>query len=393
MARCLRTVRRMSKGWGAIRNLLNGGLAVIAAASPLRASHDIPELARAIAAVGAEGKGNAEAARAWRGLATQPLASLIPILKAMNGVNDLAANWLRSAAETIVARELQSGARLPIADLEAFVGETTNQPRVRHFALELLSRADAARGEGLLAGMADDPGPDLRRDAIDRKLRQARALLDAGRTNEAKAAFQAVLTKARDAEQVDSIAKNLRKMGETVDVAKAFGFLTEWKVVGPFDSTAGKGFSAVYPPEQSIDLAAEYLGKFGPVRWTNFVSKDDYGNISMNGPYTPLKGAAAYAFTEFHSPNARPVELRLGSKNAFKLWLNGQFLFGQEEYHRNKAIDQYPLPAQLRAGRNTILVKVCQNEQTEDWAVEWDFQLRICDPLGAPLVSSKGGGQ
>lgn len=356
------------------------------------AASDVSSLAKAVAEVGPEGKGNAEAAQAWRKLSEQNLAQLIPLLKSMNGVNDLAANWLRSAAETIVARELKSGAKLPVSELEAFVKQPANHPRVRHFAFELMARADGPRSETLLAGMIDDPGAELRREAISRKLQQAQKLLEAGNTNEAKPVFQTLLTKARDPEQVDGIAKNLRKMGEAVDIAKAFGFLTEWKVIGPFDSTGGKGFAAVYPPEQSIDLAAEYPGKSGPVRWSDFRSKDDYGNISMNIPYTPLKGAAAYAFTEFHSESVRPVELRIGSQNGFKVWLNGQFVFGQEEYHRNKAIDQYPIHAELRSGRNTILVKVCQNEQTEDWASDWDFQLRVCDPLGAPIVSSAKGG-
>jgi hypothetical protein len=31
-------------------------------------------------------------------------------------------------------------------------------------------------------------------------------------------------------------------------------------------------------------------------------------------------------------------------------------------------------------------VKCCQNEQTESWAGEWKFQLRITDPLGQPLA-------
>jgi hypothetical protein len=49
------------------------------------------------------------------------------------------------------------------------------------------------------------------------------------------------------------------------------------------------------------------------------------------------------------------------------------------------------MPAQLQAGRNTILVKVCQNEQTEEWTVEWDFQLRVTDALGTPILSTATG--
>lgn len=92
--------------------------------------------------------------------------------------------------------------------------------------------------------------------------------------------------------------------------------------------------------------------------------------------------------TPSFSDTARSAEIRLGCKNAWKIWLNGQLLFGRDEYHRGMQIDQYRLPVQLQPGRNTILVKACQNEQVEAWTVEWQFQLRVCDSLGAAIHSS-----
>ena len=68
---------------------------------------------------------------------------------------------------------------------------------------------------------------------------------------------------------------------------------------------------------------------------------------------------------------------------------NGKFLFGRDEYHRGAEIDQYRLAGELKKGRNTILVKLCQNEQKEEWTKEWEFQLRITDALGTPIASAK----
>jgi hypothetical protein len=51
-------------------------------------------------------------------------------------------------------------------------------------------------------------------------------------------------------------------------------------------------------------------------------------------------------------------------------------------------IDQYQLPGQLNPGKNTILVKACQNEQIETWTVEWQFQLRVCDSSGTAILST-----
>jgi hypothetical protein len=47
--------------------------------------------------------------------------------------------------------------------------------------------------------------------------------------------------------------------------------------------------------------------------------------------------------------------------------------------------DQYLARGKLKAGRNELLVKVCQNEQSEDWAQDWKFQLRICDASGGAV--------
>jgi hypothetical protein len=63
-------------------------------------------------------------------------------------------------------------------------------------------------------------------------------------------------------------------------------------------------------------------------------------------------------------------------------------LFGRDEYHRGIRIDQYILPIQLKRGKNTLLVKACQNEQEQDWTVQWQFQLRICDSTGTAIHST-----
>ncbi|MBC8001279.1 MAG: hypothetical protein H7X97_01710 [Opitutaceae bacterium] len=348
----------------------------------------LAEPIRAIHSVGPEGAGHVPASAAWRTLAATDAAMLPVILAGMAGANDLAANWLRSAVETIATRELKSGGKLPQADLQKFIGDTRHDPRARRLAFELVARVDASLADRLLTELTNDPSAELRRDAVGKLMKQAAQALAASDKPAATRLFQQSLSAARDVDQINDITKQLRALGQVVDLPKVFGFITQWNVIGPFDSIGGKGFAAVYPPEEKIDLSGEYDGKTGRVRWRDFVTTNEYGLVSMNLPYTPLKGAAAYAFTEFHADKPQAVEIRLGSQNAWKVWLNGRYLFGQDEYHRNKAIDQYRLNAELQKGRNVILVKVCQNEQTDDWAVDWDFQLRVCDPFGSPIFST-----
>ena len=96
-------------------------------------------------------------------------------------------------------------------------------------------------------------------------------------------------------------------------------------------------------------------------------------------------GVVAYATTDVDSPREQPVRIHVGSPNAIKLWLNGKPIATRDEYHHGMSMDQYQATGTLRPGRNTILIKLCQNEQTEEWAQNWTFQLRVCDLTGGGL--------
>ncbi|HSJ03913.1 MAG TPA: hypothetical protein VK956_15730, partial [Verrucomicrobium sp.] len=124
------------------------------------------------------------------------------------------------------------------------------------------------------------------------------------------------------------------------------------------------------------------------VAWQPFETKHEYGKLDFNKPLTMLKEATAYAVATVNSPEDRDAEIRLGCKNGWKVWVNGQFLFGRDEYHRGAQMDQYILKCHLKKGANTILVKCCQNEQKEQWTVEWEFQLRVCDATGTAILAS-----
>lgn len=342
-----------------------------------------------IRAVGPEGLGNARASEAWKQLSSAQASDLPAILAAMDRANELALNWFRAAVDSIASREQAAGHKLPLAALEKFVRDTNHHPRARRLGYELIARVEADRAQRLIAGLRDDPSTELRRDAVQHLLDEAGALTKAGRTNQAVAQYQTAIKSARDVDQVEDIAKELKKLGSPVSLPSVFGWVTDWKVIGPFDNKDRAGFEKVFPPEQGIDLNAEYDGLNGKVKWQDFKATGDYGMVDLNKPCGALKEVTGYAYAEFYADKARPVELRIGCKNGWKVWLNGKFLFGRDEYHRGAEIDQYRLAGELKPGRNTILVKLTQNEQKEDWTKEWEFQMRITDALGTPIASAK----
>ncbi len=359
-------------------------LAVYMAGSPV-ASAAMPDALQAVRAVGPEGRGNAEATPAWRELAAADPAALPALLAAMDGANEIAANWLRTAADAVVDRALQAGQRLPVPALGSFLLDPAHDPRARRLAFEILGRVEPQAAAALVPGFLSDPAPDLRRDAVEGVITQAVAQQAAGRPEAAILLFRQALGHAREVDQIEQATQSLRGLGQTVDLPHLLGFITRWKVIGPFDNTGMRGFQQAFPPEQALDLQADYEGKGARARWVDLVAQDDFGFVDLNQPFGKLKEVCGYAVTTFQAEARRPVELRLGSENAWKLWLNGQLLFARDEYHRGRAIDQYRIPATLQPGPNTLLVKVCQDALVEDWTVEWQFQLRITDPLGTPV--------
>ncbi|MCB1096691.1 MAG: hypothetical protein KDN22_14025 [Verrucomicrobiae bacterium] len=346
-----------------------------------------PHLA-AIQAVEKEGKGNKAASAAWQKLSAASADDLVTILGAMDHAGPLASNWLRSAVDVISDRATAGGSGLPVTDLGEFLLDTNHSPKARRLAFDLIQSADATTADKLIPGMLMDPSPELRRDAVARLISDGNALMEANAKDTAALVYRQALNGARDVSQIQEIAAQLEKLGRTVDLPKHFGFLMHWNVIGPFDNSGRAGFDQVFPPEESIDLSAEYNGKRDKVKWVEFVTADPFGMVDINKAFGMEKEATAYATTEFLSTSARPAELRLGSKNAWKIWLNGELIFGRDEYHRGAAIDQYQLPVSLKEGKNTLLVKLCQNEQTETWTVEWQFQLRICDSTGTAILAA-----
>lgn len=348
---------------------------------------DVADAIATIKAVDHAGKGHKAAVAAVQELSKAPAAELPVILTAMTGANPLATNWLAGAFETIADRELKKGGKLPADALEKFVRDTKQDAAARRLAYEWLRKVDPAAEDRLIPGMLKDPGSAFRRDAVQRLITAAEARLAADEKESAKAGFQEALQGATDDDQVKAIVKPLKELGVDVDLQQHFGFLTHWKLIAPFNNVGLVGFDTVYPPEKELNFDAKYVGmEDKDVAWTDHATTDEYGVVNLAKALSPFKGAVSYAATEFNASKAELVELRLGTPNAWKLWVNGELAFARDEYHRGTRLDQYKVQVHLKPGPNVILLKVCQNEQTEDWAQDWNFQLRVSDSSGAAIL-------
>jgi hypothetical protein len=132
-----------------------------------------------------------------------------------------------------------------------------------------------------------------------------------------------------------------------------------WYYIGPFDSTGGAGFDAQYPPEKQVDLAASYQGKAGrTIRWQRGDRFSD-GVANSLTIFDDNDWIAVYMYRTIIAPSARELPVLMGSDDTLTVWLNGEKLLAHN-VSRACTVGDERLTLKLRAGKNDLLLKVCQ---------------------------------
>ena len=150
-----------------------------------------------------------------------------------------------------------------------------------------------------------------------------------------------------------------------------------WLTLGPFDNKEGIAYNTEYIPENTpnIDMTAEYEGVNGQIRWEKFTDAVFDGFIDFG---KDINWSASYALATVTSPDAREVQFRVGNDDQAKIWLNGNQVYANLNVGW-AIVDNNIFPVKLKAGKNNILIKVC-NER-----LNWGFYLRITDNDGKPF--------
>ncbi len=165
----------------------------------------------------------------------------------------------------------------------------------------------------------------------------------------------------------------LDKAGEHIQNT---GLIAEdsWIVLGPFDNIGKIGFDTAYIPEDAthFDTTVKYDTIDGKVGWEKCSDDKLDGNIRFG---KDVDWRVAYAWTTVTSPDEREVQFRFDSDDQGKVWLNGEEVYAHTETHK-AVVDRYVFPVTLKPGKNSILVKVCEEE------FGWGFYLRITDKNG-----------
>jgi tetratricopeptide (TPR) repeat protein len=166
------------------------------------------------------------------------------------------------------------------------------------------------------------------------------------------------------------------------------GFIPEddWWLIGPFSNPGGSAFAIRYPPEMEYlrgdfppaKPEATYQGMKGPIKWERRSDGIMDGKVDLVKLFEPNQWAIAYAYTVVNSPEEKEVELRIGSDDDIKVWLNGEEVLSRN-VARAAVLDQDVVKVRLKAGENHILLKVCNRFG------EWAFYFRIREILETPI--------
>jgi uncharacterized protein (DUF608 family) len=194
---------------------------------------------------------------------------------------------------------------------------------------------------------------------------------------EAKVEFSITLPDAVEARRHRVAARATVALPQTSwDLAAATGagsgFIRAWSVIGPFPNTNDAGLQQEFPPEKEIIAGADYNGR----RWR--VLRADGDRVNLSDAFSPNTEVLAYAYTRVFSPVEQDAIVELGSHDGVQARLNGQKVFERHE-HRDAAPNQDRLRIHLKAGWNSLLLKVEQS--TGDWG----FYVEITDPSGAAI--------
>jgi hypothetical protein len=184
--------------------------------------------------------------------------------------------------------------------------------------------------------------------------------------------------------------------GFSANWMEAPGFISHWLVAGPFPNPGERPDNNGF----NVDYLKNYAGEIGHVPTNGMEIKTDDGTVVKWQQYAasttdinffdiehlklkPMQDdILCYNACWLDCDADKEVELRIGSDDGYKLWVNHK-LVAEQNVYRAMDMDQETYKIKLNKGRNLILLKVAQ-----DWG-DFQFTLRIVDADGEEVPGIK----
>ncbi len=153
-------------------------------------------------------------------------------------------------------------------------------------------------------------------------------------------------------------------------------YCRDFLVLGPFPAwgKAEMGLTTPFIDESAVIPSRGQ--KAGELAWKQIVTPGR--NLDLAKAVGPADSAVAYAAFAVRSPRRQFAQLRLGTDDGCRVWLNGQPIL-HAPVDRAAAADQNIVDIRLNAGINRILIKVANRNGG------WEAVARITDLEGQPI--------
>jgi hypothetical protein len=149
----------------------------------------------------------------------------------------------------------------------------------------------------------------------------------------------------------------------------------KWKICGPFRDFSRSGFEHAFSPENDQKLTSTYKNNSREINWIDGQDKHIDGHVNLVDIIPQNAFATAYAMIYIKSPDERNVQIRMGSDEACKFWLNDKVIW-QHYIKRAAVVDRDIVTVVLHPGYNKILLKITNTD------LDWGFYFRVTDEFG-----------
>lgn len=247
----------------------------------------------------------------------------------------------------------------------------------RRTALRALARFP--RAESFDSVYASLGNSEIRPEARAALLAIVHTLVHTNQPEKANRGFDLLIQESGGPHELQPMGSLAEALGRSGEWLAQSGFITHWKLIGPFPWNPSDAFGVESVGEPKVDMGAEVSVGDQKLSWTDYDKPDAWGQINLSAAIGAVENVSAYAYAEFEAPEAAPGEIRLGSDDWVKVWLNGEAVHESASF-RGVALDQDRVPVTFREGKNTLLLRINQG------VLGWGFVVRITDTDGTPIV-------
>ncbi|MCL4691305.1 MAG: HEAT repeat domain-containing protein [Candidatus Hydrogenedentes bacterium] len=244
---------------------------------------------------------------------------------------------------------------------------------LRNTCLQGLARYPVAQAYDLVKAAMEQPAL---KDAAANAIVSVAGALAAEDKDRAKEAIDVVRSANASPEVLVQLAQRLQGAGVPVDFANLLGFVRSWYVIGPFDWKDEADWDRAFVNEPKVDATTAVSSGDQSLQWKTVNTSDPLGMINLIGEVGQYDRKFAYAYAEIDVPEETDAQLRLGSDDGNKVWLNGEVVW-ENRVDRGAALDQDIADVHLVKGVNRVLVKISQG------GGGWNFNLRVAQANGA----------